>query len=221
MTPLPWSYTALEDFVGCPRRYYEVRVAKSVPDSDHAHRQWGSYVHKAFEDRQRLGRPLPDDLAEHEWRMQVLEEAPGDLDCERRVAIDRKLRACGFFGDLVWWRGVIDWMKVDREYAMIVDYKTGRQHSKFGQLKLFALWAFAAFPGLKAVDVRFYWTKTRQCTGERYVAQQVPDLWQQFLPDLRQYAQAFKDETFVPRPSGLCGWCPVTACEFWKPRRKP
>ena len=35
-----------------------------------------------------------------------------------------------------------------------------------------------------------------------------------------QYAQAFKTDTWQPRPSGLCnGWCPVKTCEFWQPKR--
>jgi hypothetical protein len=40
------------------------------------------------------------------------------------------------------------------------------------------------------------------------------------VPDLKQYATAFKTDVWQPRQSGLCnGWCPVTECEFWKPKR--
>jgi hypothetical protein len=45
-------------------------------------------------------------------------------------------------------------------------------------------------------------------------------LWSKFVPDLRQYMEAFKTETWQARPSGLCnGWCPVTECEHWKPKK--
>jgi hypothetical protein len=46
-------------------------------------------------------------------------------------------------------------------------------------------------------------------------------MWLNIAPDLKEYRTAFKIEVFNPKQSGLCnGWCPVTSCEFWKPKRK-
>jgi hypothetical protein len=220
MKPLPWSYTALEDFVNCPRSYYEKRVTKSVKEPESEQMIWGTRVHKHFEDRQKDGTPLPPELEEHEAFMERLEAMPGEHVTERKIALDKAGKPCGFFDENVWFRGVIDYTKRHNDLAQIIDYKTGKQHSKFQQLKLFALHTFAEFPDVRIVEVKFYWTKTQTLTGERYARDQIPQLWSTFVPNLKQYAQAFKEDIWQPRPSGLCnGWCPVKDCEFWKPKR--
>lgn len=221
MKPLPWSYSALDDFVNCPRSYYEKRVAKSVKEERSEQIIWGEQVHKHFENRQKDGTPLPFDLREHEPFMQRLEKMPGVSHTERKIALNKRMEPCGFFENDVWFRGVIDYSKLHDNLAVVIDYKTGKPHNKFQQLKLFALHIFTEYPDVDMVDVRFYWTKSCSTTGEIYRRPQIAELWKTFVPNLKQYAQAFKTDVWQPRPSGLCnGWCPVTACEFWKPRRK-
>ena len=222
MKPLPWSYTALEDFVNCPRSYYEKRVAKSVKEEKTEAIIWGEVVHKHFENRQAEGTPLPPELAEHEAFMQRLQDMPGEASTERKIALSRQAKPCGFFDKDVWYRGVIDYSKIDGDKALLVDYKTGKPHSKFQQLKLFALHTFAERPEVEIIEGTFYWTKTGTRTSEVYFRYKIDEMWKGFLPNLKQYAQAFKEDVWQPRPSGLCnGWCPVKDCEFWKPRRKP
>lgn len=221
MKPLPWSYTALEDFVNCPRSYYEKRVVKSVKEDKTEAIIWGEVVHKHFENRQAEGTPLPSELAEHETFMQRLQDMPGESSTERKIALNQKGQPCGFFDKDVWYRGVIDYSKIHNDLAVLIDYKTGKPHSKFQQLKLFALHTFAERPEVNMIECRFYWTKTQTCTSEMYFRRQIEDLWKTFVPNLKQYAQAFREDIWQPRPSGLCnGWCPVKDCEFWKPRRK-
>lgn len=222
--PLPWSYTALEDFVNCPKAYYEKRVARSVKEEPTEHTIWGTTVHLAFEERQRDKTPLPPDLEHHEPLMKRLDAIEGDLFCERKVALDVNAQPCKFLDDekKVWWRGVIDWTKVNRpaRKATVFDYKTGKPHTKFQQLKLFSLHTFADYPEIDEVSCKFYWTKTQEVTSQTYTREQIPELWKEFMPNLRQYVEAFKTDTWQPRQSGLCyGWCPVTTCEFWKPKK--
>lgn len=77
-TPAPWSYSALEDFKNCPFAYYNKRVIKAVKDEGSEHTEWGTRVHKHFEDRQLHGTPLPMEVSEHENMMQRLDAIPGD-----------------------------------------------------------------------------------------------------------------------------------------------
>lgn len=220
-TPKPWSHTALDDFVNCPRAYYEKRIAKSVTEPETPEMIWGTRVHKAFELRQLKGTKLPEELEEHEPFMKQLKALPGLMWAEQKVGLNRQAETCEFFAKDVWCRLVIDYKKVHRSSALIVDYKTGKPHSKFKQLKLFALHTFAEHPDVDDVNVLYYWTKTKTTSGEKYNREQIPMLWASFVPDLKQYMQAFKEDVWQPRPSGLCyGWCPVTGCEFWKPKRK-
>jgi len=221
--PLPWSYSSLEDFVNCPRSYHEKRILKSVKEDESEQMIWGTTVHKHFEDRQKHGTPLPRELMQFEPLMVRLDNIPGDFFAERKVALTRQLEPCDFFAKDAWWRGVIDWTKInitDRK-AKIYDYKTGKMHSKFKQLKLFALHTFYSYAEVDEVDVKFYWTQTQMTTGETYRRDEIQKIWLEFIPDLKQYVEAFKTDVWQPRPSGLCnGWCPVTSCEFWRPRKR-
>lgn len=220
MKPLPWSHTALEDFISCPRAYSEKRVFKSVVEAKSEQMLWGERVHKCFEDRQRDGVVLPDDLEKHEEFMLTLQNMPGETGIERKIALNLKGQPCGFFDKDVWYRGVIDFDKIKGKRGFLLDYKTGKKKAKFNQLKLFALYTFAANPEVEIIGANYYWTTDSTMTGEVYSRDMIPTLWKQFLPDLKQYREAFATETWQPRQSGLCaGWCPVTECEFWRPKR--
>jgi hypothetical protein len=221
MKPLPWSYTALEDFVNCPRAYHQKRVLKKFKEEKTEAIIWGEYVHKAFELRQAENKELPIELMQHEDLMKKLEDKPGLFYTEQKIALDKKAKPCNFFYADVWYRGVIDYVKVHESNAVLIDYKTGKPHEKFKQLMLFALHTFELYPEVTLVNAQFYWTKTQTTTRKIWDRKEIPDLWRHLIPDLKQYAQAFKDDTWQPRQSGLCnGWCPVTDCEFWKPRRQ-
>ena len=224
MTPIPWSYTSLKQFVDCPRQFHEMRVLKTVVQQDTPDLLWGKQVHSAFEDRQAVRTPLPNTLKAHEPFMAKLDARPGTTFTEQKIALDKTARAVAqFFSPHVWFRGVIDFKKIDMdtESALIVDYKTGKPHQKFDQLALFAIHTFVAHP-VNVVDVQFYWTKTQTIDRKIWARHEVPALWAKFVPDLKQYAEAFKTNTWQPRQSGLCnGWCPVKECEFWRPGRPP
>lgn len=222
MTPKPWSHSALEQFKNCPRQYHEVRIAKSVTETKGEATIWGEQVHKHFEDYLTDGVVLPPELSAHEPFLNRLLDLPHDHRfVEQRIALNRTATPCEFFGDDVWFRGVIDFGIVHGDFARIIDFKTGKHHTKFGQLKLFALHTFAAYPEVQSVRCEYYWTQTLTLNGQTYIREQIPSLWASFIPDLKQYAEAFRTDTWQPRPSGLCnGWCCVTDCEFWRPKRK-
>lgn len=220
MKPLPWSHSSLDDFANCPHAYHEKRIAKRFKEEKSEQMIWGERVHKAFEDRIAHGVVLPQEVAVHEFYMKILEAMPGEKTTERKVALRRDLKPCGFFDEGVWFRGIIDFTVVHGNSARIIDYKTGRAHNKFQQLQLFALHTFAQYPQVDTVMGLFYWTTINSTTQETYTRDQVPAMWSKFIPGLKQYAEAFKTDVWQKRQSGLCsGWCSVTDCEFWKPRR--
>jgi len=220
-TPLPWSPSALDDFVNCPKAYHAKRVIKIVKDVQGEEAIWGVRVHKAFELRQQKQHtPLPPELIAHEPYMQKLEKWNGQSLTESKIALDRKLQLCGYFSPEVWYRGVLDFRNIDGSLGRVIDYKTGKPHEKQRQLKLYAINIFTLHPEVNIVDARYYWTSTYSETRHVWERAELPMLWDEFIPDLKQYHQAFKTDTWQARPSGLChGWCAHTACEHWKPKR--
>jgi len=223
MKPLPWSPTGLDTFVNCPFQYHGKFVTKEFKEKEEdksEEQKWGIWAHKQFEDRLGVGKKLPKTLAIHEPYMAKLEALPGTLFTEQQIALDKTVSPCNFFAHDVWFRAVIDLTIVNGSSALVVDYKTGKPHKKFKQLKLYALYTFALYPDVDVVKARYYWTKDQTEDGEVYRRDQINSLWGEFVGDLKQYKEAFKTNTWQKRPSGLCkGWCSVTTCDHWKPKR--
>lgn len=221
MKPLPWSPSALSDFVNCPRAYHAKRVLKIVKEDPNPHAAEGIRVHKAFEARQLHGTILPPDLEAHEQFMLWLATRPGEQWAELQAALNTQAQPCGYWDADVWTRLVIDFHKVNGEKGLLVDYKTGKQHGDFDQLILNTLWMFAKHPQLTEVTASYYWTQTQQHTFKVFKREDVSELWAKLMPDLKQYREAFRTDTWQPRRSGLCaGWCAHKTCEFWTPKRK-
>lgn len=97
----------------------------------------------------------------------------------------------------------------------IVTHNTGKRNPKWLQLKLNAIWAFNTVPKATHVEMNFYWTQARETDSQIMTRDEWRGVWKRDVePDLRQYVQAFKDDIWQPRRSGLCkAHCPVLDCE--------
>ena len=221
LTPLPWSHSSLSTFVNCPRQYYEVKVIKSVKDEPGEAALWGDYVHKEFEKSLlAYGAPLPNDLRQFQPYIDRLAGMSGKQMIELKLGLNAAKQPCDFLADDVWTRGIIDYLNVKGDRALVVDHKTGKIKPS-RQLVQNALMIFAHFPAVQTVDVVFYWLKFNDKTHRTYTRDQIPEMWAEYEDDLAAYEQAFRLDTWVERPSGLCyGWCPVTHCPHWAPKKR-
>lgn len=221
--PLAWSHSALETFENCPRQYHETKVLKKWPFETSKEMLWGREVHAQFENFLLHDKPVTADLAVHVGFLTDFKNQRGDLAGEERIALDTQMRSSPYFGPDVWYRGQVDARK--RDYisgvSHVLDHKTGKVKNDFAQLKGFAMHEFLTQPQIHTVKVEFYWTQIRGANGETYTRAQLPELIGFFVPKLNRFADAFLTDTWIPKQSGLCnGWCPVTTCEFWRPRRQ-
>lgn len=236
LKPTAWSFTALSDFENCPKQFYHKRVAKDVKDEMGDAALWGDNVHKFFEYSILHHQGLPIEAVEATSILQgaeaefalykpyleaVLALPVDELFAERQYAITKHLVPCDWFAKDVWCRGIIDVLAIKGSKAYALDWKTGKRKPNSRQLKLFALLVFLHHPQIDTVKTEFVWLKTGERDTETYTRSQEAELWQEFVPSLARFKAAFKAEVFPPRTSGLCnGWCPVTQCEHWKPKRK-
>jgi hypothetical protein len=216
VTLKPWSHSALERFNNCPRAYHAISVEKSVVEPQGTEANWGEYVHKQFEERLRHGVVLPDTLQSHETYLARLEALPGEGAAEQEIAINRSLQACGYWDKDVWYRGKIDYLKLNGEHARVYDWKTGKPHQKLMQLYEYILWVFLRYPGVRTCYAEFYWTKAPAVpTGITFGRERINEIWAMLMPDLKQFAEAYRTNIWQPRQSGLCKrHCAVVECEF-------
>ena len=224
-----WSYSALTSYETCPRRHYETRVAKTVREAESSAILIGNAAHKVLELRVKTGCPIPATLqvtsAENVTTEQSTEgweplmarilQAPGEFFTERQIALNRSFQEVPWFDKDVWVRGVVDLGAINGEKAMAIDHKTGKRKPDSDQLMLFAALMMHVWPKLQKVVTGFLWLKSRQLDQETYVRDQLPEIWDNFLPRVARLEAAHKDNVWDPRPSGLCkNWCPVKTCEF-------
>lgn len=139
---LPWSFSALGDFINCPKQYYHKRVAKDVQDVQGEAALWGDQVHQFFEASILAHRGQHAD-AEVIWatlKLQgldpegsfkvylpyleaVLNTPHDEVFPERQYSINKKLVPCDWFDAEVWCRGIIDVLLVKGDRAWALDWK--------------------------------------------------------------------------------------------------
>ena len=223
MIPKAWSFSALNQFLTCPRQYFEMSVAKNYPYVQGAEAKWGDRVHKMIEDH--IGRKLDLDTDEgmsHVMTDRVLgildelHELGCDIVAEGKTSLNRKLKPCGYFDKDTWMRAILDLLAFhpDNVTATIIDWKTGKVKPNIKQLKLFAIVVFYYHPNIHTVHTRFEWLAYNDSTSKTYYRKDLDKLWSAFIPDLKLLKEAFLTDSWPEKKSGLCQkWCDVTACE--------
>lgn len=213
----PWSYSALTAFETCPRRYQLTRVTKEVIEKQTEATIWGNKVHKALELFAKGEKPLPDDLKHYERYVRKIQAYEGKRVVEERMAIDANFRPTTWMAKNVWCRGIIDIGVVGSDTAYLLDWKTGKRKPDSDQLMLFAALAFTHYPWIDNVVTGFIWLKEGKFDKQKFTRNQIPEIWNVFLPRVTRLAHAYDDDKWIAKPSGLCkNWCPVgrSLCEF-------
>lgn len=217
--PIQWSFSSLKDFVGCPKRYYEVKVAKNFEQKQTHALLYGSEVHTALELYVRDGTPLPLNYQRFKKLVDELVKIPGNKYVEHEMALLPDRTPCKFDDPNRWVRGIADLLIVDGELAFVVDYKTGSdRYPDLDQLKLMALMVFAHYPEVNKVKGALIFVLKNNLVSETYTREESDKLWEAFLPKLARLELAYKTQEWVPSPSPLCAYCAVTTCQFNKER---
>ena len=208
-----WTASSMDAFTSCPYTYYRLRVAKDVKDLPRSESAlWGSKVHKIFEDHINWGDPLPAEFKKWEKLAEKIKAMPGEKLPEFRFSIDEAYRECPW--KEAWCRGAADLVIRNGSTAVIIDYKTGKRKPS-DQLSLYAAFAFAYWPEVTTVHTAYVWLKDQKIDRNTYTREDIPKIWEIWLPLVARMNRAYDTGSWPARPSGLCrGWCPVTECQF-------
>lgn len=211
---IAWSYSKLNAFETCARRFYLTTVTKQVYEPQTAATLWGNQVHKALELRVGKGQALPDTMKQFEpvaASIAAKRDTGAKIEVEQKLALNGKLQPTTWFGKDVWVRGITDVTITKGDTAVVLDYKTGKPTPDSAQLRLTAAMTFAHKPYVNTVVNSFLWLKTGdKPTTEIIKRDQLHEIWQEFAPRVRRMEIAHEEEKFPPKPSGLCRkWCPV------------
>lgn len=207
-----WTFSQLDSFETCPRKYYLIRVARTVKDPPNEYSKWGDEVHKAMELRIRDGIPLPEGMQQWEKLMSNIAALPGVKSTERKFALDRNFQPTEW--GTAWTRGIADLDITHGNRGAVYDYKTGKRKIT-DQLRLYAAYKMAYAPEIEQVTTGFVWLKDKKIDIEVVKREDIPGIWNKFLPTYAKLESAYERDAWPPKPSGLCkNWCPCTGCEF-------
>ena len=216
MTKNPaWSFSSLTSFETCPHKHFRLKVTKDITESESEQMRWGNEVHKALENRVRDGEPLPKGMQKWEPIVSRLLQRKGKPIAEQQLCLNQQLIATDWFGRDSWCRGIVDFMLLDGDKALALDWKTGKVKTDHDQMMLFAALIFHHYPEVETVHTGYVWlAHGNKLTTKKFRRSDLPEIWEEFLPRVRRYEQAFETGKWQKRTSGLCrAWCPVLDCE--------
>lgn len=210
----PWTYSQLDTFETCPRKFYHLKVVKDIVEPPTVHTEWGKRVHSAFEDFVNKGDPLPEGMTQWQPIANKIAALPGQKLTEHQYALDRDFQPTEWKGS--WTRGIADLVVIHKDKAAVLDYKTGKRKPT-EQLDLYANYVFHHHPEVNKVTTGFVWLKEKRIDWKPVERETIPVIWQSLLPRVAKLESAYERDKWPARTSGLCnGWCPVTSCEFNK-----
>lgn len=220
-----WSYSSIKTFDQCPKKYFHLKVAKDVKDESGPEALYGEQLHKAAELYIKDNVPLPPKFAFMEALLVRLNKIPGDKFTEIKLGIRAEgntFAPCGFFDKDVWYRGIADLLVVKGSSAWLVDYKTGKnaKYADMKQLDLMAGAVFVNYPEVNYIKSALLYVVSHEVPKKVHVRENMGEYLSVFDTQLGQLEDAMDNGVFNPKSGPLCGWCPVTECSHWKPRRK-
>ena len=212
-----WSHSALKDFEGCQRRYYEVKVLKNYPFTETEAMRYGNQVHEALELYVKEGKPIPPEYAQFQSVVDALLNKSGRKLAEYEMALTTDLLPTSWEANNVWVRGIADLLIVDDENltAWVADYKTGNnKYPDRDQLVLMSIMVFAHFPHIRKVNSALLFLVKNDIVKAAMTANEAKKHWWNYRERYARLETAFSNNVWNPNQTPLCGWCPVKTCEF-------
>ena len=212
---LAWSYSSLNLFQQCPKKYYHLKVAKDIKEKQTQALIYGNEVHKAAEEYVANDVELPEQVQIFAKPIHKIKNMKGEKHCELKLGMTKDLKPCGFLDDNVWWRGIIDLLIVDGDKGKIIDYKTGK-NSKYAdtkQLDLFTVAAFTHFPNLASIKAGLLYLVTNDFITKSYVKGDVIGIVSNFCKEVDIMDTCYKEDVWNAKPNFTgykCG--PVVHC---------
>ena len=124
-----WSYSSINTFKQCPKKYYHLKVAKDVKDKGSTATLYGQQVHQAAEDYIASETPIPAKFKFLTPIVKALNAIEGEKLCEMKLGVaqtDEGYKPTTFFAKDVWWRGIADLVIINGDTAHSIDYKTSK-----------------------------------------------------------------------------------------------
>ena len=216
---LTHSFSALKMYENCPRRYMHQRVNKEVQDEGSDASKYGERIHEALELRLRDQSPLTDETRKYESLCTAIERESkdGELFVEQKMTLNKNLTPTEWFAPDAWFRSVLDVLMIheNQKKAFVLDWKTGKRRPDFTQMEIFALQVFKHYPEVDSVTSALVWLRDYKMDTQVYKREQSNEMWAKIMTRINRIYESLEHDTWPPKPSGLCPWCPAKhICDY-------
>lgn len=209
---IAWSFSALETFENCPRKFWATKIAKKVSDANTYNRA-GDFEHRAFEDYTKKGLPLPASVQPFQPLLDRVRAAPGEKLYEHKMTIDAQFQVCDWRdGNRAMVRAAADMLIINGSKATYLDWKSGKFRPKDDQIELTSLMVFRHFPQVQQVAGGLVFYRYQQVHRHIVHVADAPALWAKFLARAAALEQAKKADEWPAKPNPLCAYCPYKEC---------
>ena len=213
--PFVHSHSALELFELCPKKFYEEKIAKSVPFVESEQVKWGLDVHKALELAVKDKAPLDKRYEMYQEIVDRVSSVQATAYTELKLGVNRDFQCCDFFDSTCYVRGIADLVLDYGDKIAALDWKTGKQKHGSRQLTLMALLLFARFPDVQEIYTAYVWLQSGKLTPESYKREQIEELWELFIQPMKELEWCLENNVWHPRENFLCrNWCGVLDCMY-------
>lgn len=217
MTYVQWTYSAVKVFKTCPLQYKHKYILKDIKEVQGDAAKYGTAVHLAIENWARDGVVMPPEYDRFRNMILPVAKWQGETLVEAKLALSSLLQPCGFFDKQYFVRGVLDFGKVNGEYARIIDWKTGgnAKYADLKQLDLMSLLVFKHYPQVKTVTSALVFLKLDKVIKATFHKKDSKAMWMQWMYEVSRIEDAVERDAFPAAPNNLCkNYCPVKTCKF-------
>jgi len=219
-----WSYSSLNTFKQCPKKYYHLRVKKDVKDKGNIATIYGNKLHRAAENFIKLGEDLPKEFSFMQKTMDTIARIKGEVHCEIRMGVakeDGDYKPAKFFGSDTWYRGIADLLIVNDDKGYLIDYKSSKnaKYADTKQLDLLAASVFTHFPQIKVIKSALAFVVANDIVTKEHKSELRKSYFSTFDPELNRLQVALEEDVWNAVSGPLCAYCPVTKCPHWRERK--
>ena len=140
---------------------------------------------------------------------------PG-VQAEVQFAITTSWTQTDWFAADVWGRCIIDVLAYNSEgtEAYVADWKLGKYRGDTGQARVNAMMLLATDPKLETVNTQFIYLAAKKIDTQTFTRDKLVEYAEPTIDTVRQIETCKAKDAWHPTPTGLCGYCPVTRCQF-------
>ena len=212
-----WSYSSLSLFTQCARKFHRLRILKDIVEPESHHLIYGKEVHRVAEEYGRDNKEIPEEYKFIQPHVDILLGTNGDKFFEYKMALTADLEPCDFNNKEAWWRGIADFISVDGEKALLVDYKTGKsaKYADTKQLEILSLAIFSHFPEVVSVKGGLLFLVSEELVKANFYKKEEESYWSNWDSKVERLNLSFEADTWNPTSNFTCRqFCPVLDCEY-------